>query len=175
MTNYYDSGLYSEPFFIKHKYLELDYYAIYQEMIDSDDFPLYAEYYGDDLDYLNREDDEDLKRQVGDLFLEKISYWSTYFEPLIFNKKIALECDLTPFVHHGTKLLALSGCGMDLSPRLDTYQALTDRTIDKGSRLFNDNAYFEHVVGSHLAAKVKQAISYDVPLLPTDKSMGVTL
>ncbi len=172
MTNYYNSGLYLEPFFIKHKYLELDYCSIHQELIDSSDFHLYTEYYGGELEF---EGEEDLREQAVDSVLERISYWATYFEPLIFNKKIALECNLIPFVHYGTKLLALSGCGMDLSPTLDAYQALTDNTIDKGSRLFTDNTYFEHVVGSHLAAKVKQAISYDVPLLPNDKSMGVTL
>lgn len=46
MTNYYNSGLYLEPFFIKHKYLELDYCSIHQELIDSSDFHLYTEYYG---------------------------------------------------------------------------------------------------------------------------------
>jgi hypothetical protein len=172
MTNYYNNGLYLEPFFTKHKYLELDYGSIHQELIDSDDFHLYAEYYNDDLD---GKGEDDLREQVVDLVLEKISYWATYFEPLIFNKKIALECSLTPFIYKGTNLLALSGCGMDLSPRLDAYQALTDNTIDKGSRLFSDNAYFEHVVGSSLAAKVKQAISYDLSINKTNEGVEVIL
>ncbi len=172
MTNYYDSGLYLEPFFTKHKHLELDYCSLYQEMIESDDFHLYVEYYGDDLDC---EDDQELRQQVGDLTLEKISYWSTYFEPLIFNKHIALECNLTPFIHHGTKLLALSGCGMDLSPRLDAYQALTDGTIDKKSHLFTELGYFEHVIGSSLAEKVKQAVSYGLSVGKSDKSTEVVL
>jgi hypothetical protein len=101
MTNYYNSGLYLEPFFTKHKHLELDYYSIYDEMVDRDDFHLYAEYYGDDLEC---KDDEELRQQVGDLALEKISYWSTYFEPLIFDEKIALECALIPFSFRGVKL-----------------------------------------------------------------------
>lgn len=58
-------------------------------MIDSDNFRLYAEYYGDELEF---EGEEDLREQVIDLVLEKISYWSTYFEPIIFNEKIAFEC-----------------------------------------------------------------------------------
>ena len=172
MTNYYDSGLYSEPFFIKHKHLELDYYCILEEMIGSNDFHLFAEYYGDDLDY---RDDDDLREQIGDLFLEKISYWSTYFEPLIFNKKIALECDLTPFVHQGTKLLALSGCGMDLSPRLDAYQALTDTTIDKTSYLFTRPDYFEYVLGSTVVEKVKHVISYEADFNKSNESVEVVV
>jgi hypothetical protein len=68
MTNYYDSGLYSEPFFIKHKHLELDYYCILEEMIGSDDFHLFAEYYGDDLDY---RDDDDLREQIGRWFVPR--------------------------------------------------------------------------------------------------------
>lgn len=172
MTNYYNSGLYQEPFFTKHKHLELDYYSFYEEMIDSDNFRLYAEYYGDELEC---EGEEDLREQVIDLVLEKISYWSTYFEPIIFNEKIAFECGLIPFTTDRLNLLALAGCGMDLSPKLDAYQALTDNTIDKGSRLFTDNGYFEHVVGSSLAEKVKQAISYDVSINMNNKGMRVTL
>ena len=141
-------------------------------MIDSDNFRLYAEYYGDELEF---EGEEDLREQVIDLVLEKISYWSTYFEPLIFNEKAALECDLIPFVFENINLLALAGCGMDLSPKLDAYQALTDNTIDKGSRLFTESDYFEYVVGSSLAEKVKQAISYDVSINMSNKGARVTL
>ena len=172
MTNYYNSGLYLEPFFIKHKYLELDYCSIHQELIDSSDFHLYTEYYGGELEF---EGEEDLREQAVDLVLEKISYWSTYFEPLIFNKKIALECDLTPFVHQGTKLLALSGCGMDLSPRLDAYQALTDTTIDKTSYLFTRPDYFEYVLGSTVVEKVKQVISYEVDFNKSNESVEVVV
>lgn len=49
---------------------------------------------------------------------------------------------------------------MDLSPKLDTYQALTDHTIDKYSRLFSDLKYFEAVVGKSLTEGVLKAISY---------------
>ena len=89
----------------------------------------------------------DLKEQISNLFLENIDYYPTYFQPLIFNEEIALECSLTTFTHHELNLLALSGCGMDFSPRLDTYQALTDHTIDERSYLFLDFNYFEYVVG----------------------------
>lgn len=82
---------------------------------------------------------------------------------------------LIPFTSDRLNLLALAGCGMDLSPKLDAYQALTDNTIDKGSRLFTDNGYFKHVVGSSLAKKVKQAVSYDVSINMSNKGGRVTL
>lgn len=156
MSNYYNSGLYLEPFFTKHKNLALDCGDLIEEMLECN-YHLFQEYYSDDLEYKN---DDDLKEQISDFFLEKIDYYPTYFQPLIFKEEIALECDLTPFKHNGLSLLALSGCGMDFSPRLDAYQALTDRTIDKRSYLFLDFNYFKYVVGKTLTEKVMDAISY---------------
>ena len=101
-----------------------------------------------------------LKEQISNLFLENIDYYPTYFQPLIFNEEIALECSLTPFTHYELNLLALSGCGMDFSPRLDAYQALTDNTIDERSYLFLDFDYFEYVVGKTLTEKVLEAIDH---------------
>ena len=43
---------------------------------------------------------------------------------------------------------------MDLSPKLDTYQALTWGSIDKHSRLFSDLSYFKYVVGENTTTKV---------------------
>ncbi len=52
---------------------------------------------------------------------------------------------------------------MDLSPRLDAYQALSHKTIDRNSRLFSTanrlDKYFEYVVGKELAEEVLKAIS----------------
>jgi hypothetical protein len=78
-------------------------------------------------------------------------------------------------VHQGTKLLALSGCGMDLSPRLDAYQALTDTTIDKTSYLFTRPDYFEYVLGSTVVEKVKQVISYEADFNKSNESVEVVV
>ncbi len=156
MTNYYNSGLYMESFFTKHKHLGLDYDYLLDEMLGCN-YHLFLKHYSDDLDYKN---DDDLKEQISNLFLENIDYYPTYFQPLIFNEEIALECSLTPFTHYELNLLALSGCGMDFSPRLDTYQALTDHTIDERSCLFLDFNYFEYVVGKNLTQKVLEAIDH---------------
>ena len=94
-------------------------------------------------------------------FWESLSLWLIYFEPIIFNEAIALECGLTPFTHEGKGMLALSGCGMDLSPRLDSYQALVDGTIDKHSRFFSNPNYFESVVGGKdMVQRVREAVSH---------------
>jgi len=49
---------------------------------------------------------------------------------------------------------------MDLSPRLDAYQALTDNSIDAASDLFQDEEHFESVVGKSLTKKVIDTLSY---------------
>ena len=76
-----------------------------------------------------------------------------------FNEAVALECGLTPFSYKGKNMLALSGCGTDLTPTLDAYQALVHKTIDSNSRFFSTDKYFEYLVGEDLAKKVLEAIS----------------
>ena len=145
-----------ESFFTQYRHLCLDFDHILEEMLTCS-YGLFQKYYSRDLDY---KDDDDLKEQICNLFLENIDYYPTYFQPLIFNEEIALECSLTPFTHYELNLLALSGCGMDFSPRLDAYQALTDNTIDERSYLFLDFDYFEYVVGKTLTERVLEAIAY---------------
>ena len=47
---------------------------------------------------------------------------------------------------------------MDLSPKLDAYQALVSGTIPGDSQLFKQESYFEYVVGEDLTAQVKERI-----------------
>ncbi|WP_322777544.1 hypothetical protein, partial [Candidatus Megaera venefica] len=61
----------------------------------------------------------------------------------------------------GLSLLALSGWGADLSPKLDAYQGLIHKTIDENSCLFSDFDYFQGLLGENLTNKVLQAISYN--------------
>ena len=68
---------------------------------------------------------------------------------------------LAPFKYSELNLLALSGCGMGFSPRLDAYQVLTNHTIDKASYLFLDISYFEHVAGEAITEQVRKIISYE--------------
>jgi hypothetical protein len=70
MTNYYNSGLYMESFFTKHKHLGLDYDYLLDEMLGCN-YHLFLKHYSDDLDYKN---DDDLKEQISNLFLENIDW-----------------------------------------------------------------------------------------------------
>ncbi len=156
MTNYYNSGLYMESFFTQYRHLCLDFDHILEDMLTCS-YGLFQKYYSRDLDY---KDDDDLKEQICNLFIDDIACYSLYFQPQIFDEETALECSLTPFTHDGLSLLALSGWGADLSPKLDAYQGLIHKTIDENSCLFSDFDYFQGLLGKTLTQKVLQAISY---------------
>lgn len=93
---------------------------------------------------------------------EELAYWTVYFEPYRMDKDIAYECNLFPFEYsrdaYGYQdLLALAASGMDLSPKLDAYQALVDGSLPSDSRFFDDSDYAEYVVGKKTAEKVLKA------------------
>jgi len=121
---------------------------------------LFRARYGDNFVDVN---DDDYDQELDSYFWEKLSYWTVYFQPLKYNEGVAHECGLIPFKyigeHEDLELLALGGCGMDLGPKLDAYQALTDGTIDEHSKLFSDKEYFQYVVGINLTKKVLKAIA----------------
>jgi len=153
MTKYFNSGLYEKAFFKKHTDIDLslDYENIgYNE-------ELLIKHWQGDLDY---NDEYELSDMVREIFWEKLSYWNTYYEPLVFDEEKALECNLMPFSYEGVNMLALSGCGMDFSPKLDAYQALVHYTIDKNSQFFSvvNQEYFEYVVGEGVINKMKQIL-----------------
>ena len=161
MTRYFfNSGLYETVFYTQHK---IDFYDDHTACEEVEyNSALLATHYTDDLG-LEYRDEDDQWEQVDQIFWENLSYWPVYFEPLVFNEEIALECGLTPFSYKDINMLALSGCGMDFSPRLDAYQALSHNTIDKHSRFFASanecDKYFEYVVGEAITKKVFTAIS----------------
>ena len=157
MNNFYNSGLYSEPFFRKHKNLNFRLHSSVVEAMLESDYELFLKDYSAGLDCQN---EDELQEAIISLFVENINLYATYFEPLIFDKEIALECGLTPFKYSELNLLALSGCGMDFSPRLDAYQVLTDHTIDKASYLFLDISYFEYVVGDAITEQIREILCY---------------
>ena len=161
MTRYFNSGLYEDAFYTKH---QIDLYndcGVYENI--EYDRQLLAEYYKDDMVFSYSADNDKWEQEIDQLFWDALSHWTMYFEPLVFDKETALKCGLTPFTYKGKKLLALSGSGMDLSPRLDAYQALSHKTIDRNSRLFftanRSDKYFEYVVGKELAEEVLKAIA----------------
>jgi hypothetical protein len=90
---------------------------------------------------------------------EQLSYWPVYFEPERKSEDVAWEVGLFPFRYDGDFYLALGGCGMDLSPKLDAYQALTSGSIPSNSQFIRDPEYAEHVVGKPVFDKVMSAIA----------------
>ncbi len=86
--------------------------------------------------------------------LEGLAYWTVYFHPRIEDIDVALRCGLVPFYFQEEFYLALGGCGMDLSPKMDAYQAIVSGTIPESSMFFRDIDYFTHVVGKDITAKV---------------------
>jgi hypothetical protein len=157
MKKFFNSGLYEPPFFTKHR-IALD--KITSNINDlSYDFDLLSNYYRERIE---DEDNEDrIKEIIEERLFEALSYWPVYFEPLAFNKQVALECDLIPFIFGDIKLLSLGGCGMNLSPKLDAYQVLVCGMIDKRSTYFHkrEKAYFEYVVGKDLYQRIGQILA----------------
>lgn len=88
--------------------------------------------------------------------LSTLAYWTIYFEPDYFDEEIAFECGLLPFKYNGLELLALGGCGMDLSPKLDKYQAMVSGTIPADSQAFRQPDYFDYVAGTGASEMVKE-------------------
>ncbi|HJD59519.1 MAG TPA: hypothetical protein LFW20_02420 [Rickettsia endosymbiont of Omalisus fontisbellaquei] len=105
---------------------------------------LLAKHYKNDLD-LEYKHEADKRQQVYEIVCNELSCTNVYFKPKTFIEKEAVRCFLTPFIYNGQKLLAVGGNGMDLTPRLEAYQALVnDGEIGKKSKFFviNDASYF---------------------------------
>lgn len=156
MTKFFNSGLYEKAFYREH---ELDCEAAnYYDDISYDE-ELLTEHYKKDLE-LEYSDDDYLSDKVNEIFWEKLSCYNTCYEPLVFNAEIALECKLLPFSYKGIDMLALSGCGMDLSPKLDAYQTLSHGSIDRNSKFFSvpNQEYFEYAVGKGIMDKMQEIL-----------------
>lgn len=109
--------------------------------------------------------DCDEKYELESLFYDDLNMWPIYFEPFIYHEKIAIVCHLLAFKFRGQKLLALGGCGQDLSPKLDAYQASTSGTIDRNSTFFTQKDYFKYIVGKDVTKQVEKAITLKNPIV----------
>ena len=177
MTNFYNSGLYTQPFYNKISNLVFDEDFLLDTITYN--YDVFFKYYSCEIEEVGQAESEVI-RQMFYLSLKRISGKCLYFKPLIFNANLALECGLTPLVtpdikinnnalyrscHNFINILILSSRTeekvqiMDLSPRLDAYQALTDNSIDSASDLFQDFKRFESVIGTSLTQKVLAAIA----------------
>ena len=157
MRKFYYSGLYQPPFFRKHR---IEYNKICACIDDiSYNLDLLSNYY---QGLIKDDDNEDrIRAIISASFVNSLNYHPIYFEPLVFNKKTALECGLIPFVFEEVKLLSLAGWSMDLLQKLDAYQLLTCGMIDKRSKYFRkrDKANFERVVGNSVYEQMGQILA----------------
>jgi hypothetical protein len=92
---------------------------------------------------------------------EALAYWTTFFSPCTEDEDVAWEVGLIPFWYDGDLYLALGGCGMDLSPKLDAYQALVAGSVPSGSRFLSaiNVSYCKSVVGADVYERVMEKIA----------------
>ena len=151
----------------KHDYRDWQAYfnRVSLDAYEDDNSCLMYDYlaYNEELYRQYRDIDEDESCECS--IIDAISYWKIYYSPDYYNESLAYECGLVPFQFDDKKLLALGGCGMDLSPKLDAYQALANRTIDKNSTFFKQKDYFSYVVGDKITQRVEKAILLKNPII----------
>ena len=90
-------------------------------------------------------------------FYESLAYWTVYQRTGGIDPDVATRCGLTVFEYEDNEYLALGGCGMDLTPKLDAYCALSWGYIPDGSDFFRQPDYFKYVAGDSVTADVEQA------------------
>ena len=91
---------------------------------------------------------------------ETLAYWTVYFSPPsgMVDEALAFRCGLVPFRYKGRAYVALGACGMDLSPRLDAYQALATGSLPSDSEFIRNPDYARAVVGDELFEAVMKAV-----------------
>ena len=148
-----DSGLHNTPFFTtKHLYLDkLDVEDIgwNRELHKQDCFDDY------DITDLSEGEIEDI---VCEDFYNTASIYNYYrqVEECNYNEEDAYKCNLIPFNYFDGKegkdicLLALGGCGTDLTPKLDAYFFLQTGKMDPASMYFRQKDYFKCLVSSEI-------------------------
>jgi len=85
---------------------------------------------------------------------EALAYWTIYWNPNYEDAEIAQFVGLTAFKFRDEFYLALGGCGMDLSPKLDAYIALTVGVIPSDSEFFRQSDYFKSVVSEKVYDRI---------------------
>lgn len=149
--NLIPSGLYDKPFHITEymnvmdvdvDIIEFNMDLAKQHVLDRDDYQNATEEYFED--------------EVQGEFYDKV-FTHNYYRKVDkndYNEEDAYKCDLTPFIITGddedTYCLALGGCGMDLSPRLDAYYFLQTGNMDPASSYFSDKDYFKTLVSDEI-------------------------
>lgn len=150
--NLIPSGLYDTPFYttqhmsvmnVDLDIIEFNMDLVKQHVLDREDYENATEEYFED--------------EVQEEFYNKVFMYNYYRKVSRnnYSEENAYKCDLIPFKITGddedTYCLALGGCGMDLSPRLDAYYFLQTGNMDPSSRYFSDDKdYFKSLVSEEI-------------------------
>lgn len=97
--------------------------------------------------------------------IDQIGAYNTIYEPEDEDVEAAIEYNLVPFYLDGIFYLAFGGSGMDLSPRLDAYQALTRQCIPEGSMLLRDPQYARYILNDEVYEKALKRETRGNPLV----------
>jgi hypothetical protein len=149
-----DSGVHNTPFYTKR----------YLPNIDIEDVEwdreLHKEHNFDEDDLIDLSEDEIDDRVLEDFYNNAFIY-NTYYEvdACHYNEDVAYKCNLIPFKisndDEDSYLLALGGCGMDLSPKLDAYFFLHTGKMDSASNYFNDKDYFKSLASDEIFNRIE--------------------
>lgn len=147
------SGLYDTPFYVT------EYMSVSSVDLDIIEFnmDLAKQHILDKDDYVNISD-EDFEDEVREKFYNKVFMYNYY--PKVsrnnYSEEDAYKCDLIPFKligdYEDSYCLAIGGCGMDLSSRLDAYYFLQTGNIDPSSMYFSagNKDYFKSSVSDEI-------------------------
>ena len=158
-TKTFNSGLYEGETFYTIQEIDFSENPHLLECVEYNK-ELLKEYYFEDA----KIEEGELQEHIEERLWEDLANSDIYYEPMIFDEEIALECGLIPFTYkgeefHGSnsgrKMLA---CISNEVGHLDAYQVLTHNTIDKNSRLLSHTQDCD-VVGSKVMQKILNILS----------------
>jgi hypothetical protein len=78
-------------------------------------------------------------------FIDDLGYWTVFFEPDEEDIEAGFKSGLLPFSQDDVFMLGLGGCGQNMRPHLDCYQALTSNSLPANSLIFSDRKFFDNV------------------------------
>ena len=153
-----DSGTYNTPFYITTRCFSQD-----NINFDSWNRDLHRKYSIDEDDLIELSEDE-IYDYVNDDFYEAVGIYNYYRQVSEYNydEEAAYKCNLIPFTYFDggenadIYLLALGGCGMDLSPKLDAYFFLQTGKMDPASMYFRDKDYFKSMVSAEIFNAIEE-------------------
>ena len=150
-----DSGLHNTPFFTT-KYISQDKINMEIDNIEWNR-ELHREYSIDE-DNLTELSEDEIDERVREDFYQDAFIYNYYrqVDKYDYDEEDAYKCKLVPFILYDEDenieihLLALGGCGMDLSPKLDAYFFLQTGKMDPASTYFRDKDNFKSLVSDEI-------------------------